>query len=285
MELVDWESGEVSLIRQSAILGISRSSLYYQPQVDFEAIVVKGCIDKIYTKSPFYGYRRITAELQRRYGVKVNRKRVLRLMREMGIEAIYPKRKPVLSNPEKQHRIFPYLLKGLEIKHPNQVWGTDITYIPLEQGFAYLVVMMDWFSRYIVSWQMSPSLHIEFCLENLERALKKDIPHIHNSDQGSHFTSPRYTDLLMARHVQISMDGRGRCMDNIFTERLWRTIKYENVYIKSYRNYTEAKEGLSEYIDFYNNHRPHTALENHTPHEVFYQKITLNTNSLLPRFP
>lgn len=265
----------ISLSKQAELLNISRASLYYQPRHDPDELEVKHLIDHIYTDCPFYGYRRITEELRQTYQLVINRKRVLRLMHEMGVEAIYPKKKSFLSNPEKQHSVFPYLLKGMEILSPNHVWGTDITYIPLVHGFAYMVALMDWFSRFIIAWKMSPHLHIEFCLENLERALALSIPQIHNSDQGSHFTSPRYTDLLTARNVQISMDGRGRCMDNIFTERFWRTLKYENIYIHSYENYDVAHQGITEYVNYYNYRRRHSALEYHTPAEVYYHQYAL----------
>lgn len=190
-------------------------------------------------------------------------------MRAMGLEAIYPKEKKDTSISDTAHRKYPYLLAGLAIVRPNQVWGTDITYIRLEHGFCYLVALLDWYSRYVVAWKLSETLEIDFCLENLTEALGYAVPEIHNSDQGSHFTSPRYTDLLTAQNIQISMDGRGRCMDNIFTERLWRTIKYEDVYLKEYRTIAEALAGIAAYLHYYNHERKHSALDYHTPAEVY----------------
>lgn len=229
-------------------------------------------IDEIFTKYPFYGSRRIKYELAKTYEFRINRKHVTRLMRLMGLETIYPKGSKNTSIADATHKKYPYLLKEIIADHPNHVWGTDITYVRLESGWAYLVALLDWFSRYVIAWELSPNLEIEFCLQNLERALTVTTPDIHNSDQGSHFTSPRYTGLLTAKDVQISMDGRGRCMDNIFTERLWRTVKYENIYLKSYRGLIEAKQGLTEYFTFYNQTRPHQSLDNRTPAEIYFHK-------------
>ena len=268
---------EISLTRQSQLLGISRASLYYRPvPLGEDEIVTMNLIDQIYTDYPFYGTRRIKKELKRTHKRTVNRKCVQRLMRVMGIEAIYPKHTPGTSDPNELHQKFPYLLRNLTITHPNQVWGTDITYIKLHQGFAYLVAIIDWYSRYVVSWEICNSLEIDFVLRNLTEALTKGTPEIHNSDQGSHFTSPQYTDILQAGAIKISMDGRGRCMDNIFTERLWRTVKYENVYLKSYTNIQEARIGLTEYFDFYNNRRFHSSLNDATPSEVYFNKLKNN---------
>lgn len=229
-----------------------------------------GYIDKIYTDYPFYGSRRIRYELGQTHRILVARDHVRRLLRIMGIEAIYPKTKPNTSQPNQQHRKYPYLLKGLKIIRPNQVWGTDITYIKLENGWCYLVAFIDWHSRYVVSWALSPTLEIPFCLSALDSALKIAVPEISNSDQGSHFTSEQFLQPLIAQKVQISMDGRGRCMDNIFTERLWRTIKYENVFLKSYRTIDEANLGLTEYLQFYNTKRPHQSLDYQTPAAVYF---------------
>lgn len=270
--LIDKDNHDISLSKQAELLGISRSSLYYQPTpVSQEDIDLMNLIDEIYTKYPYYGSRRITKELRRYHNVKANRKHIQRLMRQMGIEAIYPR--PNTSKPNLQNATYPYLLRHLAIKYPNQVWGTDITYIKLSQGFAYLVAIMDWFSRYVIAWAISNSLEIDFVLENLNKALKVGIPLIHNSDQGSHFTSGQYTGILQRGDIQISMDGRGRCMDNIFTERLWRSVKYENIYIKSYNNIEEARLGLCEYFDTYNNHRLHSSLNDRTPGEVYFGSI------------
>lgn len=229
-------------------------------------------IDQIYTKCPFYGSRRIQWELGENHKIHICREHVQRLMRLMGLVAIYPRRHWGFSDPDKYNKIYPYLLKDLKIYYPNQVWGTDITYIRLENGFAYLVAILDWFSRYVVAWTLSSSLEINFCVENLTKALSINIPDIHNSDQGSHFTGSDYTKTLTEKEIQISMDSRGRCLDNIFTERLWRTVKYENVYLKSYSNFTEAQAGLKIYFDFYDNERPHSALGNQTPAQVYFKK-------------
>lgn len=238
-------------------------------------------IDAVYTDLPFYGTRRIKQELWKRYRLTVNRKCIRRLMKHMGLEAIYPKKKPNTSNPNNQHRTYPYLLNNLIIDRPNQVWGTDITYVRLAAGFAYLVAIMDWFSRYVVAWEICTSLEIDFVARNLEKALRIATPEYHNSDQGSHFTSPQYTAILQQApgDIRISMDSKGRCMDNIFTERLWRTVKYENIYLKSYATVQEARAGLTEYFDFYNFDRSHSSLDDLTPSEVYFNKIT---NKLAP---
>ena len=224
-------------------------------------------IDQIYTACPFYGVRRITQQLKRN-GLRVNHKRVHRLMRLMGIQAIYPK--PNLSQPNKQHQVYPYLLKGLTIKEPNQVWGVDITYIRLNKSWLYLVAILDWFSRYVLSWRLSDNLMVGFCLEALTRALVKAIPDIHNSDQGVQFTSEPYLNLLKSKpSIRISMDGRGRAFDNIFNERLWRTIKYEEVYLRDYQSAKEAQQSLDDYVNFYNHKRLHSSLNYKTPAEVY----------------
>ncbi len=228
-------------------------------------------IDELYTKCPFYGSRRIRRGLCNSYGITVCREHIQRLMREMGLEAVYPRKYVGLSDPEPTNTRYPYLLRGLKVTHPNHVWDTDITYIRLEQGFCYLVALLGWYSRHIISWTLSSSLGIDFCLDNLQSGLQDSTPEIHNSDQGSHFTSRQYTDILKSRKVKISMDGIGRCMDNIFTERLWRTIKYENVYLRSYNSMAEAKVGLTEYLKFYNDGRPHQSLNYQTPAQVYFK--------------
>lgn len=227
-------------------------------------------IDKVYTDYPFYGSRKIKRELEINYSVAVGRHRVQRLMRLMGIEAIYPKSKRNFSQANKLNEKYPYLLKGLKIIYPNQVWATDITYVRLEKGWVYLVAIIDWFSRYVVSWELSDSLEIDFCLKAIKRALKKNIPEIFNSDQGSQFTSPEFINVLLNEKIRISMDGRGRCFDNIFTERLWRTVKYENIYINSYIDLSEVQNGLNQYFDFYNNKRFHQSLNYKTPREIYF---------------
>jgi putative transposase len=271
--LVNKEHPNISVSRQAGLLDISRSSLYYQPIISSEDIAIINAIDEVFTKYPFYGHRRVRKDLDTDYGIQIGKKRTISLMKEMGLEAIYPKKKWHLSDPDQSHRKFPYLLSGLPILQPNQVWGTDITYIRLLRGFAYLVAIIDWYSRYVISWQLSETLDIGFCLENLERALEINIPDIHNSDQGSHFTSNRYINILNAKPtIRISMDGRGRCLDNIFTERFWRSLKYENVYLNEYRNFCEANQGIADYIKFFNEQRKHQSLDYKTPAQIYFAK-------------
>lgn len=226
-------------------------------------------IDEIYTKRPFYGYPKITEQLKRE-GHNYNHKRIARLMKIMGIQAIVPKRN--LSKKHPQNPVYPYLLKGANINLPNHVWGTDITYIRANNNWFYLMAMIDWFSRYVLSWKLSYSMENDSCIEILENALKINKPEIHNSDQGSQFTSIDYTSILKANEIKISMDGRGRCFDNIFTERLWRTVKYEEVYLKNYSSFSEAEESLNNYFNFYNNDRIHQALNYKTPAEIYFNK-------------
>ena len=222
-------------------------------------------IDEIFTESPFYGSRKILEGLQREDFI-IGRERVQSLMRKMGLKAIYPK--PNLSKKHPENKIYPYLLANVNIVRPNQVWSTDITYIRLRPGFLYLVAIMDWYSRYVLSWRLSNSLDVSFCLEALEEALEEGCPDIFNTDQGPQFTSQDFTGLLLGKKIKISMDGRGRVFDNIFTERLWRSVKYEEVYIKDYQDYRDVREGLGRYFPFYNNRRYHQALEYKTPYEV-----------------
>ena len=239
-------------------------------------------IDRIYTVLPSYGSPRITDTLQT-LGYNVNHKRIERLMRIMGIAAIYPK--PNTSIPEKGHKIYPYLLKNVEIKRPNQVWSTDITYIPTERGFVYLTAVMDWYSRYILSWELSNTMDREFCMKALKKALLISKPEIFNSDQGSQFTSKEFTDCLKKNGIKISMDGKGRAFDNIFIERLWRSVKYEEVYLRSYKDAKEAKAGLDWYIDFYNNFRRHTSLGRRTPDSVHNNVPEKGMKAFLMRNP
>jgi putative transposase len=228
-------------------------------------------IDMIYTKRPFYGYPRITKELRKRHGEVVNHKRVARLMRLMEIQAVGPK--PNTSKPGKDHDIYPYLLRGITLTKPNQVWGVDITYIRLVKDWIYLVAMMDWYSRYILSWELADRMTVDFCIAALESALQINQPNIHNSDQGSQFTSQDYLSVLKSHpEIKISMDGRGRAFDNIFVERLWRTIKYEEVYLKDYQSPRQARQSLSEYVHFYNHERFHSSLNDLTPAEVYFDK-------------
>lgn len=260
------EHARLSLRRQCALLGINRASLYYRAVGEgAENLELMRRIDEQYTRCPFYGSRRLTAWL-RGQGFEVNRKRVARLMRVMGLEAVYPK--PRLSQPGEGHKIYPYRLQQVQIERVNQVWSTDITYIRLAQGFVYLVAVMDWFSRYVLSWALSLTLEVDFCIEALRSALRRGRPEIFNSDQGSQFTSERFTGELEARSIVISMDGRGRCLDNIFIERLWRSLKYEEVYLRDYRAVSEAREGIGRYLQFYNHQRLHQSLGYRTPAAV-----------------
>ena len=215
-----------------------------------------------------FGYRRITAWLARDYGIFLNPKTVLKHMREMGIEAVYPR--PNLSKSDKLNPIYPYLLNDVEIVQPNQVWSIDITYIPIRSSFLYLTAIIDWYSRYVISWEIDDTLEIDFVIETCKKALITGVPQIMNSDQGSHFTSPKYTSLFLERGSQISMDHRGRAFDNIFIERLWRSLKYENVYPNEYLSPREARIGINDYFKFYNNARPHQSLDYHTPQEVHF---------------
>lgn len=272
LTLANKEHPNISILRQSELLDISRSSIYYEPAVDSEDILIMNAIDEIFTQYPFYGHRRIKPELKEEYGIDIGKKRIISLMKEMGLNAIYPRPKLNLSDPDREHKKFPYLLKGLPIIRPNQVWGTDITYIKLKNYFAYLVAILDWYSRYVIAWKLSPTLENIFCIQALEQALKINKTEIHNSDQGVQYTSLNYLNILEENKIRISMDGRGRCMDNIFTERLWRTVKYENVYLNEYADIGEADQGLSEYFKFYNEKRRHQSLNYKTPAQIYFAK-------------
>jgi putative transposase len=263
------------------LLSLSRTSLYYQPVLpSAEEVALKHRIDEIYTEFPFYGSRRIAAQL-RREGRCINRKAVQRHMREMGIAGICPG--PNLSQRGQAHRIYPYLLRQVTAAYPDHVWGIDITYIRLQRSWLYLVAVLDWYSRYVVSWQLDDSLAIDFVLMAVEQALTQTKPLIWNSDQGSHFTSPQYTQRLERAQVQISMDGKGRALDNVFTERLWRSVKYEEVYLHDYLTPRQAHQGLTRYFDLYNHRRPHQALDYLTPAEVYFrqQLVAHDTAQLL----
>lgn len=259
---------QLTITDQCRLLDISRSSAYFVPQgPSLEDLALMRKIDEIYTKWPFYGSRRIR-ECLGREGQHVGRGRIRRLMRLMGLEAIFPK--PRTSVPKNEHKKYPYLLRGLTLTHPQQVWASDITYIRLESGFVYLVAVLDWFSRYVLSWRLSNSMSVEFCLEALEDALKLGKPEIFNTDQGSQFTSCEFVGMLEKSGVRVSMDGRGRCFDNIFTERLWRSVKYEEIYLHEYEGMWEAFKGIERYFDFYNNERPHQSLKYRYPKEVHF---------------
>ena len=261
------EHPEISVRRQCELLGVNRSGLYYQPVGESEAnLGLMRLIDQEYTRHPFYGSRRMTGWLCGQ-GHEVNRKRVRRLMEVMGIEAIYPK--PRLSQPGAGHKIYPYLLRDVEVTRVNQVWSTDITYIRMAGGFVYLVAVMDWFSRYVLSWAVSLTMELDFCVEALQQALRRGRPEVFNSDQGSQFTSETFTGELAQRGITISMDGRGRCFDNIFIERLWRSLKYEEVYLREYASVPEARTGIGNWFKFYNQERRHQRLGDRTPAELY----------------
>jgi len=272
LNLIKQSCSDISVSRQASLLNVSRSSLYYEPAVDPKEIQIMNAIDEVFTKYPFYGHRRIRWDLIDNYGIEIGKKRTLSLMKQMGLEAFYPKKKPNTSASNTAHEKFPYLLKNLIIAKPNKVWGTDITYIRTKDGFVYLSAIMDWFSRYVIAWKLSQTLENDFCIESLEAALKLNIPGIHNSDQGVQYTSSGYIKVSEEARMKISMDGRGRCMDNIFTERLWRTVKWENVYLNEYRDIHETNQGLTEYFKFYNEKRKHQSLDRKTPAQIYFAK-------------
>ncbi len=266
-QMVDREHPSLSLVRQCALLGVSRSSIYYRPRAASpEDLSLMGEIDRQYLETPFFGSRRMKAWLERQ-GMPVSRKRVQRLMRAMGLRAIY--RRPSTGRRSPEHPVYPYLLRNARITRPNQVWAADITYLPMARGFVYLVAVMDWHSRYVLAWRLSNTLEAGFCAAALEEALGQGQPEVFNTDQGSQFTSLEFTQVLQDRGVRISMDGKGRYQDNIFVERLWRTVKYK-VYLKAYASVLEAQRGLEDYFRFYNGLRPHQALGYRTPAEVSY---------------
>lgn len=274
-QLLEREHSFISIARQAELLDISRSSVYYVPRVNETDIATMHALDEIYTNYPFYGSRRMRDELRDSYEISIGRDHVRRLMGIMGLQALYPKKRFNTSASDPSHQKYPYLLKGLAIILPNQVWSADITYVKLEHGFCYLYAIIDWFSRYVLAWELSDTLDTLFCTETLNRALAIATPNIHNSDQGSQFTSNEYTKILKHHSVQISMDGRGRCFDNIFIERLWRTVKYENIYLTSYQNIREARSGLTEYFEFYNARRRHQSLNRQTPAQVYFNHQNL----------
>jgi putative transposase len=268
-KLIEADNSKISLRRQCQLLGLHRSGLYYQPSAESaENLELMNLLDEQYTRRPFYGVRRMTAWLNQQ-GKHVNEKRVRRLLRGMGLEAIYPK--PHLSQPALVAQMYPYLLRDTQIKAADEVWSTDITYIRLVGGFIYLMAILDWYSRYVLEWEVSVTLDSSFCVAALERALLGRRPEIFNTDQGSQFTSESFTGKLLAAGVRVSRDGRGRALDNIFVERLWRSVKYEEVYLKDYRNVVEAKQGLREYFEFYNRERLHQSLGYQTPEAVYRQ--------------
>lgn len=274
--LIEPAHPRLSVRRQCELLGLNRSSWYYVPGTESdENLQLMRLIDEQYTRTPFYGWPRMTAYLREQRGLLVNHKRVQRLMQKMGVQAIYPKPRTTIASTT--HRIYPYLLRGVAIERPNQVWSTDITYIPLTQGFMYLVAILDWFSRYVVAWQLSNTLDGRFCLDALQSALQRKRPEIFNTDQGAQFTATEFTQTLEQAGIRISMDGRGRALDNIFVERLWRTVKYENVYLMDYATVPDLITGLTEYFQFYNDERLHQSLGYRTPASVYGGSALIET--------
>lgn len=266
--MIELSHPELSVRRQCELTGLNRASFYYTPATESPLnLALMRWIDEQYLKTPFYGSPRMTVAL-RRAGYAVNHKRVQRLMQLMGVQAIYPKPRTTIVDPA--HRIYPYLLRGVEIVRPNQVWSTDITYVPMTHGFMYLTAVIDWYSRYILAWQLSNTLDGHFCRVALHQALTIAKPEIFNTDQGSQFTADAFTSILSAAEIRISMDGRGRALDNIYIERFWRSAKYENIYIKEYGTVPSLMDGLGEYFPFYNDERPHQSLGYRTPAEVYW---------------
>jgi putative transposase len=294
LSLVDRADPVLSIVAQCRLLKIARSTLYYRPApVSEDDLAVMRRLDALYLATPFYGTRRMVAVL-RREGCSVNRKRVRRLMRLMGLEAIY--QKPNTSRRQPEHKVYPYLLRGLPIEQPNQVWCADITYIPMAKGFVYLVAVMDWFSRRVLAWRLSITMETDFCVEALQEAMARHgQPEIFNTDQGVQFTSAGFLDELQTRGVRISMDGRGRFLDNIFIERLWRSLKYEDIFIKAYETVAAVRAGVDGWLTFYNDERPHQALGYLTPRAVYEAAgacgymdnalVALRSTSALPTYP
>jgi putative transposase len=270
--MIDRELPELSVRRQCELLKVSRSGLYYEPEpTSPDELALMRRIDELHLKYPFYGSRKLSDAL-RKEGLDANRKRIQRLMRLMGLESIAPK--PKTSEPHPEHVRYPYLLRGLAISRVNQVWATDITYIPMRAGFVYLVAIIDWYSRRVLSWRLSNTLDSQFCVEALEEALERfGQPEIFNSDQGAQFTAEDFTKPLRERGIAISMDGKGRCLDNVFVERLWRSLKYEEVYLHAYDGMPEARAGIGRYLAFYNDERAHQSLGYQTP-AGFYARET-----------
>ena len=269
-EWVDSEHEQLSIRSQCKLLELNRSTFYYQAEnaISTDDLRLMRMIDEIYTRCPFYGSRRITAQLNRESSPQWNRKRIQRLMRIMRIRGVAPG--PDTGKPHPENKIYPYLLRGAVIDKPNQVWSTDITYLPMMKGFMYLVAVIDWHARYVLSWSLSNTLETAFCIEALEHALTVDTPDIFNTDQGAQFTSREFTQVLLDKGIKISMDGRGRALDNIFVERLWRTVKYEDIYLNGYQTVPELRLGLKRYFEFYNQERLHQSLGYQTPKEVYF---------------
>jgi putative transposase len=266
--MIDHKHPEISIRRQCELVELNRSTYYLEPAGETALnLELMRRIDEQYLKTPFYGVRRMTVSMQWQ-GYTINHKRIARLMRLMGIQAVFPRKN--LSQPGKGHKIYPYLLRGLKIAYPDQVWSADITYIPMLNGFMYLVAIIDWYSRYVLAWKLSNTLETAFCLEALNPALLHGQPEIFNSDQGAQFTSIAFTARLLDAGVRISMDGKGRALDNIFIERLWRSLKYEDIYLKEYASVLALEKGLSDYFRFYNYERPHQSLGYRTPAQAYH---------------
>lgn len=264
-------NSDIALTRQAELLDIARSTIYTRPSpVSEDDLRTLAALDKEYTDHPEYGVLKLVFVLKRDHHITIGKDHVRTLRRILGLETLYTK--PKTSIPNHAHRIYPYLLRDYRIRRPNEVWGTDITYIRIVGGFCYLVAIIDWYSRAVLAWRVSRTMESAFCIETLDEALKEAAPYIHNSDQGVQFTDGDYTSILKERDVQISMDGRGRCMDNIYSERLWRSVKYEHIYTHGHATIDDVRAGLEKYFVHYNTSRPHQSLEYKTPHEVHYQK-------------
>ena len=272
--MIDFNSSQISVAFQCSLLGISRSSAYYKPKQTKERdLDLMRIIDEQYLETPFYGSRSMRNHI-RRLGWTINRKPIQRLMRLMGLQALYPK--PRTTKPHPQHKVYPYLLRGLKIDRPDQVWAADITYVPMSRGFMYLVAIMDWHSRKVLSWRVSNSMDTDFCVEALEEAIDKfGCPEIFNTDQGSQFTSESFTNVLKKNNIKISMDGRGRFQDNIFIERLWWTVKYQYLYLRAFDDGKDLRKGLKKWFQYYNQDRFHQSLEDWTPDEIYFMKQEL----------
>lgn len=269
--LIESNHPHISITRQCQLLGLPRSSYYFEPAGESEYnLHLMRIIDEQYLRTPFFGSRQMTDWLGGQ-GRRVNRKRIQRLMRKMGLEGAVPG--PHTSQPHPQNPVYPYLLRGLKLTHANLVWSTDITFVPMPVGFMYLVAIIDWYSRYVLAWKLSNTLDTLFCLAALDEALSEQQPCIFNTDQGAQFTSLVFTQRLLKHQILISMDGRGRALDNIFVERLWRTVKYEDIYLRDYRSVPELEAGLSAYFHFYNHERPHSSLDGRTPAEVHWSSL------------
>jgi putative transposase len=275
--LIEPDHGQISIRRQCDLVSLSRSSFYYEPGKESELnMLLMRLLDEQYTKTPFYGIRRMRAGLNRQ-GYQVNHKRVQRLMRTMGLYAVYPKPRTTVSN--KGDRVYPYLLRNFSIERPNQVWSTDITYVRMQHGFMYLTAIIDWFSRYVLTWELSNTLDGLFCLKAFEQAIRKGKPEIFNTDQGVQYTAADFAQAVERAGIRFSMDGRGRALDNVFVERLWRTVKYEDIYLKEYDSVPSLLKGLDQYFTFYNNERLHQSLGYMTPAEVHF-RVPLTEESL-----